>query len=92
MEFFESKINTCNEEMAKQSLLSDQQEISGLLKSMKAKIDSLESVNGSLNNQIILMNREKVEDGTEAMITMSSGAVLSAEERLLYEKYSAPTE
>lgn len=88
MEFFESKINTCNEKKAQQTLVSDQQEISGFVKSLKNKIDSLESINNALQAEVVTLESKLAGDNTAADISLSEGMVLSDNENKLYERYS----
>lgn len=89
MEFFGSKINTCDQSITKETLVSEQLEISTFITSLKSSIDSLETANNNLHAEVASLTSELNNDGTEAMVVMSVNSILSKNQNASLEKYTA---
>jgi len=92
MEFFGSKINTCQVIETKDALLSEQEEISTFVKSLKSTIDSLENESYSLKSKVVQLESEIANDGNSGVMQLSSDDVLSDKQQRLYSKYTTPSE
>lgn len=92
MEFFGSKINTCEDSQAKETLDSEQKEISAFIKSLKSSIDSLEMVNNSLHSQVASLSSEMNNDSVASMMVLSLNSILTKEQNAKFEKYTSEPE
>lgn len=97
MQFFGSKINTCQEAVAADVLKEEQEEIASFVKFLRNAVDSLQDENSSLEIQVGSLKKQlyEMENGVDTTVqgtmVLSHNSVFTEEQEALYQKYSDPT-